>query len=166
MKTSFVFRKDTLALCSVALLLGAVNAAYALNPPILEWAWTSSSVLPNSLNVMMTSSVIDLNKDGIPDVVFGSTASTGGGLVEVGVLRALNGNNGSELFTVTDSGLQINTAASVATGDIDGDGQNGDRKVVLNSCRRLLQLADSAREQGDVAAGFGEAARDGKADPA
>ncbi len=70
---------------------------------------------------MNTPSVMDLNGDGKPDVVFGSTASTGGGLVEVGVLRALNGTNGTELFTVTDLNYRINTAASVATGDIDGD---------------------------------------------
>jgi hypothetical protein len=72
---------------------------------------------------MNTPSVVDLNGDGKPDVAFGSTASTGGGLVEVGVLRALNGTNGTELFTVTDASLRINTAASVATGDIDGDGR-------------------------------------------
>jgi hypothetical protein len=91
--------------------------------PTLEWSWTSSAVEPTSLNVMNTPSVMDLNGDGKPDVVFGSTASTGGGLVEVGVLRALNGTNGTELFTVTDPSLRINTAASVATGDIDGDGR-------------------------------------------
>jgi hypothetical protein len=71
---------------------------------------------------MMTPSVIDLNDDGVPEVVFGSTASTGGGLVEVGVLRALDGATGSELFTVTDPAYAISTTASVATGDIDGDG--------------------------------------------
>ncbi len=90
--------------------------------PVLEWSWTSSSVEPSALNVMMTPSVIDLNGDDIPDVVFGSTASTGGGAVEVGFLRALSGADGSELFTVTDSSLRINTASSVAVGDIDLDG--------------------------------------------
>ena len=91
--------------------------------PILEWAWTSSAIQPDSLNVMMTPSVIDLTGDGVPEVVFGSTASTGGGYVEVGVLRALDGASGAELFTVTDSSLRVNTAASVAVGDIDLDGR-------------------------------------------
>ena len=91
--------------------------------PILEWAWTSSAIQPDSLNVMMTPSVIDLTGDGVPEVVFGSTASTGGGYVEVGVLRALDGASGAELFTVTDSTLRVNTAASVAVGDIDLDGR-------------------------------------------
>jgi hypothetical protein len=105
----------------LALLVGPAGAAPLT--PILEWSWTSSTVEPTSLNVMNTPSVMDLDGDGRPDVVFGSTASTGGGLVEVGVLRALNGTNGTELFTVTDASLRINTAASVATGDIDGDGR-------------------------------------------
>ena len=83
-------------------LLGSAGLASAQFTPILEWSWTSSAVEPTALNVMMTPSVVDLNGDGVPDVVFASTASTGGGLVEVGFLRALNGNDGSEIFTVTD----------------------------------------------------------------
>lgn len=91
--------------------------------PVVEWAWTQSQVEPNALNVMSTPAVFDLNGDGIPDVVFGSTADTGGGYVEVGFLRALNGNNGTELFTVTDPSLMVNCASSVAVGDIDNDGR-------------------------------------------
>lgn len=90
--------------------------------PVVEWKWTSSSVLADYLNVMMTPAVVDLDGDGVPEVVFGATSSRGGGYVEVGVLRALHGANGSEYFTVTDSSLRVNTAASVAAGDIDGDG--------------------------------------------
>ena len=108
---------------AIPLALLAWPAGAAPLTPVLEWSWTSSTVEPRSLNVMNTPSVIDLDGDGRPDVVFGSTESTGGGLVEVGVLRALNGTNGTELFTVTDASLRINTAASVATGDIDGDGR-------------------------------------------
>lgn len=90
--------------------------------PVLEWSWTKSSVYSTYLNVMMTPGIIDLNGDGTADVIFGATSSTGGGYVEIGVLRALSGADGSELFTVTDSSLLVNTAASVAAGDIDGDG--------------------------------------------
>lgn len=91
--------------------------------PVLEWSWTSSSVLPTSLNVMNTPAVIDLDGDGVPEVVFGSTRLTGGDLTEAGNLRALNGATGAEVFTVTDSNYDVNTAASVAVGDIDLDGR-------------------------------------------
>ena len=105
-------------------LLGAVTGhAYAFNP-VVEWAWTTSAIEPNALNVMGTPSVVDLNNDGVPDVVFSSTTSTGGGNVEIGFLRALNGSDGSELFTVnqtTPVDLRVSTTCSVATGDIDND---------------------------------------------
>jgi hypothetical protein len=89
----------------------------------LKWSWTSSPVLPDSLNVVMTPSVIDLDADGIPDVVFGSTDSRGGGFVEIGALRALSGADGRELFTVTDTTLAINAFSQIAVADIDSDGR-------------------------------------------
>ena len=91
--------------------------------PVLKWHWATTAVLPNSQNVLMTPAVVDLDGDSIPEVVFGTTASTGGGYVEVGVLRAIKGTDGSEVFTVTDPNYQINVASSVAVGDIDGDGR-------------------------------------------
>ena len=56
------------------------------------------------MNVMMTPAIIDLNEDGIPDVIFGSNSNTGrsGGGPERAVLRALSGRDGVEIFTVTD----------------------------------------------------------------
>ena len=88
---------------------------------VLKWSWNGSTTLPTSLNVLNTPAVVDLDGDGTPDVVFGSTASTGGGAIEVGNLRALNGKTGAELFTVT--ARTVNVASSVAVGDIDGDGK-------------------------------------------
>jgi len=90
--------------------------------PVLEWSWTTSAVEPNSLNVMMTPAVIDISGDGVPDVIFGSTISQGGGQVEPGVLRALNGDDGTEIFTLDAPGLTISTTFNIAVGDIDGDG--------------------------------------------
>ncbi|MBU0992679.1 MAG: hypothetical protein KJ737_09315 [Proteobacteria bacterium] len=72
---------------SACFYLSSTLNALSFNP-ILEWSWTSSLTAPTALNVMNTPSVIDLDLDGVPDIVFGSTASTGGGLVEVGYLRA------------------------------------------------------------------------------
>ena len=123
-RDSAEWSKAVVATVAPATLTSSPIAAQTFNP-ILEWSWTSSSVQPTALNVMNTPSVIDLNQDGIPDVVFGATASSTGGLVEVGFLRALNGEDGSELFTVDDlapEDLRISTTCSIATGDIDMDG--------------------------------------------
>ncbi len=90
--------------------------------PIVEWAWTGSPTAPDSRNVLMTPAVIDLDRDGRPEIVFASTASRTGNSVEVGVLRAVRGDSGAELFTVTDPALRVNAASSVAAGDIDLDG--------------------------------------------
>lgn len=91
--------------------------------PVLEWAWTSSTVQPSALNILMTPAVVDLTGDGIPEVVFGSTASTGGSYVEVGYLRALRGDTGAELFTVNNPSYRINVISTIAVGDIDLDGR-------------------------------------------
>jgi len=91
--------------------------------PVLEWSWTSSTVVANALNVMMTPAVIDLNGDGVPDVVFASTADTGGGWVQPGPLRAVSGNNGVELFSVISPTQFVNADGQLAVGDIDRDGR-------------------------------------------
>ena len=98
-----------------------LDEARPFSLPKLEWSWTSSNVESDALNVLMTPAIIDLNGDGVPDVVFGSTSLTGG-TQQIGVLRALSGRDGKELFTVTDPTLLINVMSSVAVGDIDLDG--------------------------------------------
>ncbi|HVG62770.1 MAG TPA: choice-of-anchor A family protein [Hyalangium sp.] len=89
--------------------------------PELEWQWTGSSVLPNHKQVMMTPVVVELNGDGIPDVVFNAFA--GSQYERDGVVRAISGADGSELWTVTDPAHRVRGAASMAAGDIDNDGR-------------------------------------------
>ncbi len=72
-----------------------------------QCAWTGSSIQPNSNDVMMTPVVVDLNEDGIPDVVFisfvGELDINRG---EDGILRAISGDDCRELFSVADVGCQ------------------------------------------------------------
>jgi len=89
--------------------------------PELEWQWTGSSVLPNHKQVMMTPVVVDVNADGIPDVVFNAFA--GNNYTDNGVMRAISGDDGHDLWTVTNTAYEVRGAASIAAGDIDGDGQ-------------------------------------------
>ena len=89
--------------------------------PEVQWAWTGSTTLSEHKQVMMTPVVVDVNGDKVPDVVF-STYS-GGNYTTNGVLRAVSGNDGHELWTVSDPALRIKGGASIAAGDIDNDGK-------------------------------------------
>jgi hypothetical protein len=89
--------------------------------PELEWEWTGSPVLPTHRQVMMTPVVVDVSGDGVPDVLFNAFA--GSNYTTNGVLRAISGADGSDLWTVTDPAHRVRGAASLAAGDIDNDGQ-------------------------------------------
>jgi choice-of-anchor A domain-containing protein len=92
--------------------------------PELEWEWTGSTVLPDYNHVIMTPVVVDLDGNGVPDIVFNTSTHTGPGFIsEPGVMRAISGNGGHDLWTVTDPALQIRAGAQIAAGDIDGDGR-------------------------------------------
>ncbi|WP_309243003.1 choice-of-anchor A family protein [Hyalangium versicolor] len=89
--------------------------------PELEWAWTGSgSSLPTYNQVMMTPVVVDVNGDGIPDVVFNTFA--GGVYQSNGVMRAISGDDGHDLWVVDDPALRVRPGSNIAAGDIDHDG--------------------------------------------
>ncbi len=115
----------------------ATNAQCTYRPPIGQfspsalWEWPGSSVLPTFGNVMMTPVVMalqDSNNDGkidekdMPSVIFTSYIS-GGSYAEEGVVRAVRGDNGQEIFTVSDPAYRVNGLGAIAVGDIDNDGK-------------------------------------------
>lgn len=78
--------------------------------------------LPAFDQVMSTPVVVRLRPDDpVPTVVF-ATFHDGGAPVLEGVLRAVRGDDGSPLFTVTAPELRVNGVSSPAVADIDGDG--------------------------------------------
>ncbi|HMV68363.1 MAG TPA: FG-GAP-like repeat-containing protein, partial [Myxococcota bacterium] len=89
--------------------------------PVLEWEWTGSSVMPNHKQVMMTPVVIDVSGDGVPDVVFNSFA--GSNYASDGVMRAIDGATGTDLWPLSTPTYRVRGAASIAAGDIDHDGR-------------------------------------------
>ena len=115
-------RLKSTGVCMVMLIGSLCVESPAAISPVVEWSWTSSTTLPSFLNVMTTPVVIDVNGDTVPDVVFPATESLGGGRIQLGVLRALSGSDGSELFSVTNPAYLVNATSSLAAGDIDGDG--------------------------------------------
>lgn len=88
--------------------------------PVLEWEWTGGTEDAGSRQVMMTPAVIDLDGDGVPEVLFSTFANS---VYETGGhLRAVRGDTGAELFTVTAPRYNVVGVGSLAVGDIDGDG--------------------------------------------
>jgi hypothetical protein len=110
----------------------------AFNPDV-EWSWvpTANTPLPTKDQVMSTPLVINLtddNGDGavngadIPDVVFIAFDTTGpAGLpyqhtLNAGVVRAVSGDTGAELWSATGLERQVAPASNLAAADLDGDG--------------------------------------------
>ena len=85
--------------------------------PTLKWGHTPAD---SYRQVMAMPAVGDINLDGIPDVVF--PTFSGSNYQSNGILRVVSGDDGSEIFSVTDSNYRIRPGASAAIADLDNDG--------------------------------------------
>ncbi len=83
----------------------------------VEWAWRGSSALPDFSKIIQTPVVIDLDGDRIPDVIF--TAHKGGGFSN-GILTAVNGRDGSDLWQVTDPAHELSRFPSTTETRLNG----------------------------------------------
>ena len=92
--------------------------------PILEWSWTGSAIMPAHNQVINMPIVVDLEKDGTPDVVL--VTSDNFDAASFGYLRALNGKDGVEKWDAANdvylATYRIQPRATPAVADIDGDG--------------------------------------------
>ena len=86
--------------------------------PAVEWFWDSSTVFPDYRSVDTIPLVGDVNADGIPDVVV-NTGIRPQGFGE-GVVRVLDGRDGSEIWTSTDVNTRVLASSNLAMADIDG----------------------------------------------
>jgi len=87
----------------------------------LEWTWNHTRVEPDYDQVMMAPVVADLDGNGVPDVIF--TTFKGNNYQSDGILRAIRGSDGSELFSVTSPNYRVEPAGDPAVADIDNDGR-------------------------------------------
>ncbi len=77
--------------------------------------------MPNHYQSSSIPLVIDLDDNCVPDVVFNTYSGTD--ITANGVLRAVRGDTGEKLWTVTDAAYRTNSTSNPAVGDIDGDGK-------------------------------------------
>ncbi|MBW2701351.1 MAG: choice-of-anchor D domain-containing protein [Deltaproteobacteria bacterium] len=105
-----------------------IGAQYFTPEEIFKWP-TGTVSEPRFNQVFMTPIVVNLtddNNDGfineqdVPDIVFNSFAG-GISVTEPAILRAISGDDGHEIWSVTDPRFRTNFETQVAAGDIDGD---------------------------------------------
>jgi hypothetical protein len=102
--------------------------------PVRQWWWPFTDAtgttlakvdLPEFDQVMSTPVVIRSRGPGFPNdipTVYFNTFHDGGTPMVEGVLRALRGDDGTPLWSVTDPALRVNGVSSIAAADLDGDG--------------------------------------------
>jgi len=106
------------------------NPADITFEPVVKWHWQSSSIMPSHAQVMSMPLVVPLedtngdgqmNQDDTPSVVFNTFR--GGNYNSDGVLRAISGKDGHDLWAVTDLAYRTAPGSTLAAADIDNDGK-------------------------------------------
>jgi len=100
----------------------------------VEWTWDKSTVGKNHTDALAPPVVVHLTDDNnngslgsgdVPEIVFVSywddSKSNPKNIWTDGIMRALDGATGKELWSITDPKLRMIGGASLAAGDINGD---------------------------------------------
>ena len=115
--------------------------------------------MPTWYQVSSIPLVVDLDDNCVPDVIFNTY--TGTTVSSNGVIRAVRGDTGEKLWTVTDAAYRTNSTSNLAVGDIDDDGLpevvaagEGKRIIAIDSDGTPLWKSDAftgADSSGSVA---------------
>lgn len=84
------------------------------------WTHRDPDVSPDNYQVSSIPVVADLDADCTPEIIFNSYID--GTITSQGVVRAIRGDTGIPVWSVTDPAFQSNSTANPAVGDIDSDG--------------------------------------------
>jgi hypothetical protein len=84
------------------------------------WPHVAPVAEPTAFQVTSLPVVVDLDHDCTPEIVFNSYA--GGSFSGNGKLRAIRGDTGAPVFTVSDTNYETDSTSNPAVGDLDGDG--------------------------------------------
>ncbi|MCA9658303.1 MAG: VCBS repeat-containing protein, partial [Myxococcales bacterium] len=114
---------------------------------------------PSHYQVSSIPVVADLDNDCVPEVIFNSYAGTT--ITSNGVLRALRGDTGEKVWTVTDAAYETDSTSNIAVADIDSDGAaeviacgEGNYLIAIDSDGTPLWKSDTfagARSSGSIA---------------
>ena len=88
--------------------------------PVVEWSLEASTEAPDCLHAISAPVVADLTGDGVPEVIANFACDSDW---QLGVVRAMRGDTGEELWAATDAAARVNGRTSIAAGDLDGDGR-------------------------------------------
>jgi len=97
--------------------------------PALAWSWQDSDFMPSFNQVMVSPVIVQLNDDNgdgkidnndVADVIV--TTFERNRYFYDGLVRALSGVDGSELWDYSNGGIFADARSSVAAADLDGDG--------------------------------------------
>lgn len=106
-------------------------------------SWTHLNVAADDMPTHNQSSAIavvaDLDRDCVPEIVFNTYKPLT--LTSDGVLRAIRGDDGKKVWSVTDPAWRTDSTASPAIGDIDNDGET---EIVVQGAGKYL-LAFTAK---------------------
>jgi hypothetical protein len=86
----------------------------------VTWPHLPPADAPTNVQVSSIPVVADLDGDCTPEIIFNTYIS--GTITAQGVVRAINGDTGEQMWSVTDPMYQSNSTANPAVGDIDEDG--------------------------------------------
>ena len=104
----------------------------------VTWAHFVPADAPANVNVSSIPVVADLDGDCTPEIIFNTYVATV--FTSGGVLRAINGDTGEQLWSVTDPTYASDGTANPAVGDIDDDGAP---EVVVSGPGKNLIAIDS-----------------------
>jgi hypothetical protein len=100
------------------------------------WIKDEFDTVADSKQVMTTPIVIDLTKDGKPEIVFSTYIDVFAGWNTNSLLRAISGVDGTELWTVDDPRYRLNGGAQIAAADINGNGSI--EIIAIHESRRVI----------------------------
>ena len=88
--------------------------------PVVEWSMETATAAPDCMHGISAPIVVDVNGDGVPEVVANFACDDSW---QRGVVRALRGDTGAPVWEGVGVGQATNGRSGIAAADLDGDGR-------------------------------------------